>query len=37
MLERGNLLKALQAVERNGGAAGVDGTVAASMEAGEDL
>jgi RNA-directed DNA polymerase len=25
MLERGNLLKALQAVERNGGAAGVDG------------
>ena len=25
MLERGNMLKALQAVERNGGAAGVDG------------
>ena len=31
MLERGNLLKALQAVERNGGAAGVDGMEVAQL------
>jgi RNA-directed DNA polymerase len=33
MLERGNLLKALQAVERNGGAAGVDGMEVAQLRA----
>jgi RNA-directed DNA polymerase len=31
MLERGNMLKALQAVERNGGAAGVDGMEVAQL------
>jgi RNA-directed DNA polymerase len=33
MLERGNLLKALQAVERNGGAAGVDGMEVTQLRA----
>lgn len=33
MLERGNLLKALQAVERNRGAAGVDGMAVAQLRA----
>jgi group II intron reverse transcriptase/maturase len=33
MLERGNMLKALQAVERNGGAAGVDGMEVAQLRA----